>query len=92
MKLSVIVVRYGMQRELPRTLESLARDYQLDAADLDYEVLLVDNGSSQALELDTALTARKTSAITLPIKSRISVMPCPEDFILPTASTSLFPK
>ena len=58
MKLSVIVVRYGMQRELPRTLESLARDYQLDAADLDYEVLLVDNGSPAPLALDPALAAR----------------------------------
>lgn len=58
MKLSVIVVHYGMQRELPRTLASLARDYQLDASGLDYEVLLVDNGSPAPLSLAPALTAR----------------------------------
>ncbi|MHA7816224.1 MAG: glycosyltransferase family A protein [Pseudohaliea sp.] len=58
MKLSIVLVRYGMQRELPRTLESLARDYQLDAASLDYEILLVDNGSPAPLALDDALAAR----------------------------------
>ncbi len=45
MQLSVILVCYDMARELPRTLRSLARDYQEGAAALDYEVLLVDNGS-----------------------------------------------
>lgn len=45
MKLSVIVVSFDMQRELPRTLQSLARDYQEGAMNLDYEVLLIDNGS-----------------------------------------------
>ena len=45
MKLSVIVVSFNMTRELPRTLQSLARDYQEDALELDYEVLLIDNGS-----------------------------------------------
>ena len=50
MKLSIIVVMYDMAREIPRTLQGLARDYQHGALELDYEVILVDNGSPQPLE------------------------------------------
>ena len=39
-----------MAREIPRTLQALSRTYQHDAADLDYEVLLVDNGSPVPLD------------------------------------------
>ena len=46
MKLSVIVVAYNMVREIPRTLASLTENYQLDAQGLEYEVLVIDNGSS----------------------------------------------
>lgn len=47
MKLSVIVVTFDMARELPRTLQSLKRSYQLDSEELDYEVLVIDNGSPE---------------------------------------------
>lgn len=50
MKLSVIVVAYNMQREIPRALQSLAATYQRDCADLDYEVLVLDNNSSERLD------------------------------------------
>lgn len=50
MKLSVIVVAYDMVREIPRTLQSLSRSYQLEAASLDYEVLLIENGSGDSLD------------------------------------------
>ena len=43
--LSVVVVAYDMARELPRTLRSLAPDYQQGIAADDYEVVVVDNGS-----------------------------------------------
>ena len=56
MKLSVIVIAYNMQRELPRTLQALARSYQSAAAELDYEIIVVDNGSPQPLQLDEATT------------------------------------
>lgn len=49
MKLSVIVVVHNMARELPRTLQSLSHWYQIEAADLDYEVIVVDNGSKSKL-------------------------------------------
>ncbi len=41
-----------MTREIPRTLQSLTRDYQLDSEKLEYEVLVIDNGSSEALDGD----------------------------------------
>ncbi|MFO7551196.1 MAG: glycosyltransferase family A protein [Haliea sp.] len=47
MKLSIIVVTFDMARELPRTLDSLKRSYQIDADELDYEVLVIDNGSPE---------------------------------------------
>jgi glycosyltransferase involved in cell wall biosynthesis len=52
MQLSVIVIAYAMQREIPRTLQALARSYQTIGADLDYEVILVDNGSPRPLQVD----------------------------------------
>lgn len=57
MKLSVIVIAYNMQRELPRTLQALAPGYQTAAADLDYEIIVVDNGSPQPLQLDGKVAA-----------------------------------
>jgi len=55
-ELSVVVVVHNMRREAARTLRSLAADYQLDASSLSYEVLVVDNGSTEPL--DEAAVAR----------------------------------
>ena len=45
MRLSIVVVAYNMGREIPRTVQSLSRPYQLGVEGLDYEIILVDNGS-----------------------------------------------
>ena len=50
MKLSVILIAYDMAREIPRTLQGLARNYQSAAPALDYEILLVDNGSPDPVD------------------------------------------
>jgi glycosyltransferase involved in cell wall biosynthesis len=50
MKLSVILIAYDMAREIPRTLQGLARTYQTIGETLDYEVLLIDNGSPEPLD------------------------------------------
>ncbi len=50
MKLSVIVIAYNMAREIPRTLQGLSRPYQQGAQELDYEIILIDNGSSVPLD------------------------------------------
>jgi hypothetical protein len=44
--LSLVVVAHDMQRELPRTLRSLSPSHQRDVSATDYEVLVMDNGSS----------------------------------------------
>ncbi len=49
MKLSVVVIAFNIPRELPRTLWTLSGAYQRDIATEDYEILVVDNGSSPAL-------------------------------------------
>lgn len=46
-KLSVIVVGYNMARELPRTIRSLSPQMQRGIDSRDYEVILIDNGSTR---------------------------------------------
>ena len=47
--LSIIVVVYNMRREAPRTLYSLSPAYQLGVSGDDYEVIVVENGSTEPL-------------------------------------------
>jgi cephalosporin hydroxylase len=56
--LTVVVVLHDMRREAARTLHSLSRTYQRGIADLDYEVVVVDNGSSP----DQKLSAEEIAA------------------------------
>jgi glycosyltransferase involved in cell wall biosynthesis len=48
--LSVIVILYNMRREARRTLYALTNAYQRDIEGLSYEVIVVDNGSTEPLE------------------------------------------
>lgn len=48
--LSVVVVVHNMEREFPRTLQTLSPEYQRRIDASDYEVVVVDNGSSTALD------------------------------------------
>jgi Glycosyl transferase family 2 len=52
--LSVVVVSYDMQRELPRTLRSLSSYYQRGMIGIDYEILVVDNGSPVPVDVREA--------------------------------------
>lgn len=45
--LSVVVVAYNMARELPRTLRSLSTAMQREIEAAEYEIIVVDNGSTQ---------------------------------------------
>jgi cephalosporin hydroxylase/glycosyltransferase involved in cell wall biosynthesis len=49
--ISLVIVVYNMQRAAPRTLQSFTAAYQGIPAEL-YEVIVVDNGSSQPLSRD----------------------------------------
>lgn len=52
MKLSVVVIGYEMERELPRTLLSLSPDLQLGVTADEYEIIVVDNGSKRPPALE----------------------------------------
>jgi cephalosporin hydroxylase len=54
-ELSVVVVFYNMRREADRTLHALSRAYQQGVDDLDYEVIVVENGSSPEQRLGQEL-------------------------------------
>jgi cephalosporin hydroxylase/glycosyltransferase involved in cell wall biosynthesis len=56
-ELSVVVVVYNMRREAARTLRSLSRAYQQGIADLEYEVIVVENGSDPDQRLGEAFVA-----------------------------------
>lgn len=49
-RLSVVVVVHNMQREAPRTLYSLSSAYQRDVSAREYEVIVVDSGSTPAFD------------------------------------------
>ena len=48
--LSVVVISYNMARELPRTLFTLSPQFQIGIEEDEYEIILVDNGSSQPFD------------------------------------------
>ena len=50
--LSVVVVAYAMERELPRTLRTLAPGYQRDLDGVEVEIVVVDNGSPEPVRRD----------------------------------------
>lgn len=50
LKLSVVVNFYNMRREASRTLLTLSAAYQRDMSALDYEVIVIDNGSTEPLD------------------------------------------
>ena len=54
-KLSIVVVTYKMQHEAPRTILSLLPPLQQCIDGLDYEIIVVDNGSPESLYLEDIL-------------------------------------
>ena len=66
-KLSLVVVAHDMARELPRTLASLAPDAQHGVSPDDYEIIVVDNGSTTPANIDACLSAAPNArVVTLP--------------------------
>lgn len=49
-KISILVNFYNMRREAKRTLHSLLPQYQQEVTTEDYEVIAIDNGSTQPLD------------------------------------------
>jgi glycosyltransferase involved in cell wall biosynthesis len=74
-KLSVIIVGYNMARELPRTIRSLSPDMQRGIDPCDYEVILVDNGSTQ--DVDEAELRRFLPNLVMHRLANATVSPVP---------------
>ena len=64
--LSVVVVFYNMRREAARTLHSLSRAYQQGIDDLDYEVIVVENGSDPDEQARRGVRAELRPGVPLP--------------------------
>ena len=54
--LSVVVIFFNMRREARRTLHSLTKTYQRNTNSITYEVIAVDNGSTEPLDADLVTT------------------------------------
>jgi len=52
MRLSILIIIYNMRREAPRTIFSALPPYQKDVCIDDYEVLVLENGSTEPLGAD----------------------------------------
>ncbi|MFI5511730.1 glycosyltransferase [Mycobacterium sp. NPDC051804] len=50
-QLSVVVIAFNMERELPRTLHSLSPVLQRDLVGDDYEIIVIDNGSAEPVDV-----------------------------------------
>jgi glycosyltransferase involved in cell wall biosynthesis len=50
--LSVVVIAYNMAREIPRTILSLSPAMQVGVSHDDYEVIVVDNGSTRKFDIE----------------------------------------
>lgn len=53
MRLSIIVIFHNMRREAARTLFSLSTQYQTGVSEDEYEVIAIDNGSTEPLDPET---------------------------------------
>jgi glycosyltransferase involved in cell wall biosynthesis len=50
--LSVVVIAYDMPREIPRTILSLSPAMQVGVSHDDYEIILIDNGSTRKFDIE----------------------------------------
>ena len=48
--LSIIVICFNMRREAPRTIYSLSKKFQKRIRLEDYEIIVIDNDSTEPLE------------------------------------------
>ena len=58
-KLSIVVATYRMQREAPRTVCSLLPPLQKCVDHIEYEIIVVDNGSPERLDIDELVASSR---------------------------------
>lgn len=65
-RLSVIICTFNMAREAPRTILSAGVPYQKDVAPEDYEVIVVDNGSTTPQRIDPGVVPPRATLVDMP--------------------------
>ena len=68
-RVSIIVVSFNMDRELPRTLFTLCPPYQMRLDPRDLEIIVVDNGSDLLPQIDSALGNIRLAKVAHPTHS-----------------------
>jgi glycosyltransferase involved in cell wall biosynthesis len=71
---SIVVIAYNMPREIPRTIQSLSTAMQVGVTNDDYEVILIDNGSTQ--EWDVDLCRSREVDLRIEVMGSSSPSPC----------------
>ncbi len=71
--ISVIVIAYNMPREIPRTILSLSPAMQVGVSHDDYEVILVDNGSTHKFDIEQC----RSTGVNLRVEELASGDPSP---------------
>ncbi len=88
-KLSIVVVTYKMQREAPQTIFSLLPPAQRLIDDLDYELVVVDNGSPEPLTLEGVSRSNVHLVRIEPDKASVSPAACINQAVRQHASGEL---
>jgi hypothetical protein len=81
-KLSIIVIAYKMPRQLANTLYSLSADYELNVDAQDYEVIVIENRSSNNLPPNTLEQLNGNFRYLLRDESGISPIPALNEGLL----------
>ena len=71
-KVSVILIAYKMPRQLENTLLSLCADYQRGVSEEDYEVIVMENSSSESLSAEVVASLPPNIHYTLRQESAVS--------------------
>lgn len=70
--LTIVVCAYNMARELPRTLFTLAPCYQRETEGINYEVIVLDNGSTPAVDEPSLQSVMPGVRVVRPENPRVS--------------------
>ncbi len=83
MDLSIVIAAYNMQRELPRTLLSALPPYQRNVEGINYEIVVVDNGSPEPISWpDFSLTEIPVQCVRIsPDQAKSSPVECINDVV-----------
>lgn len=73
-ELTIALVCWQMSREVPRTLLSLSRGFQRGMEDIDYEIIVVDNGSDRLPEAPAMEPKPQILRATVPSPSPVGAM------------------